>query len=80
MAELVTIATYNDVSDARLAKSKLEATGISSFLIDENMASIGAAWIALDGIKLQVSAEDLSAATKLLQEPARHDDPYLGDV
>src|SRR5262249_41621465 len=76
MAELVTIATYNDVSDARLAKSKLEAAGILSFLIDENMVSTGGNWIAFGGVKLQVSTEDLPVATELLREPPRDDDPF----
>jgi rubredoxin len=68
---LVTIAQYRDLPEAGLAKSKLEAMGITCFL--DNQYTIGINWLysnALGGVKLNVPEEDAAEATALLGEDA----------
>lgn len=70
--ELVCVATFDKVIEARLCKSQLETEGIRSSL--ENEFSINANWMwnnALGGIRLLVSADDAERATAVLKQ-ARH--------
>jgi hypothetical protein len=70
-AALVTIATFAEAWEARLALGKLEADGIPASLADENMVGIGGGLYTnmVGGIKLQVPAADAQRARMLL--PAR---------
>jgi hypothetical protein len=68
--KLVTVATFQMPTDASLAKSVLEANGLTAFLADE--LTVGVAWHlsnALGGIKLQVAEPDVEQAIAFLQEP-----------
>lgn len=65
--KLVTIARYQNVSTANLAKNKLEIAGIASFLADAE--TINTDWLlsnALGGVKLQVEASDADRAREQL--------------
>ena len=84
MPELVTVARYQNLPEAWIAKGKLESEGIPCFLIDDNMVRMD--WFyanALGGIKIQVAAEYASTAADLLQEvmpeelPSSADTPYV---
>ena len=64
---MVTIAKFNSVNDAFLAKSKLEGSGIEAFIPDENLASLN--WLytgAMGGVRLEVSEEDKDRAIEIL--------------
>jgi len=68
-SRLVTVAQYRDLPEAWLAKSKLEAAGITCFL--ENEYIIGANWLysdALGGVKLNVSKENAEGAKAIIEE------------
>jgi hypothetical protein len=67
---LVTVAQYRDLPEAGLAKSKLEAAGITCFL--DNEYTVGANWLysnALGGVKLNVSEENAEEAKAIIEEP-----------
>jgi Putative prokaryotic signal transducing protein len=62
-----TIATYNSVDEAFLARSRLEGDGVKSFIPDE-FASTGS-WggpQTIGGVRLQVEDEDYDQASKVL--------------
>ncbi len=67
--KLVTIKQYNQIMEAHIIKSKLEAEGINCFLQDESLVSIN--WLyanAIGGVKLQVCASDVEKAIKIINE------------
>ncbi len=64
----VTIWRFTDISEALLAKGKLELAGIECVLANENMARMGYIY-AVGGISLQVQPSAADDALKLLQEP-----------
>ena len=75
-SDLVTIREFGDMSEALLAQGCLESAGIVSFLADLNIARIE--WPVTRGLRLQVEAENVEAATELLEQPASEqsvDDP-----
>ncbi len=62
------IATYSMPYQAHLAKSRLEAEGISAFIRDEHLISID--WLyspALGGVKLEVPEDQWEEANKILE-------------
>lgn len=70
MADLITIATFDNSLDAESVRGKLEAEGIQTFLKDENIVSI--MWLystAVGGIKLQISSDDEIQAREILARP-----------
>ncbi len=75
MAELVTIAELNSLNEAYLLKSKLEASGIKTFISNENINTI-LPMGGLGGIKLQVNFKDSFAAMDILYE---EDQPQGGE-
>ena len=70
--ELVTVRRFRDLSEALIAKGSLESAGIDCFLVDDNMVRIFVSTFT-GGVRLQVKAEDLAAATEILDEPAPAD-------
>lgn len=62
----VTVATFNLPHLAHLAKSRLEAEGIPTFIQDENLTRILGYTMVLGGAKLQVPDVDLIAAQQVL--------------
>src|ERR1700722_214213 len=68
--ELVTIRKFRDLPEALLAKGCLESAGIECSLADENLVRLD--WFIsnfIGGIKLNVRAEDVENARKILDEP-----------
>lgn len=69
-SEPVTIRTFLDLSEALLARGKLEAAGIRCALPDVNMARMNWFWSnMLGGVRLQVAAEDFRRAATVLSDP-----------
>lgn len=67
---LVTIRQFRDLSDALLAKGRLDSVGIESYVADDNMVRMD--WFIsnlLGGVKLRVNPEDVEVATELLDQP-----------
>ena len=67
--EMVTIAKFMNLGEAKLAQGKLTSAGISAFVCDENMHAIG--WhmgLALGGIRLQVPDSQLVRALEVLDD------------
>lgn len=67
MSNLLIAASYTFPHEAQLAKSSLEAAGISAQLADEH--TINMQWLysnALGGVKVLVAAENLEQAQELL--------------
>lgn len=67
---LITIATFSFPHEAHLAKSRLEAMGIPSFIADEH--TINMDWLfsnAMGGVRLQVPREFAAQAHEALSEP-----------
>ena len=65
--EFVTVASYWQPAEARMAQSRLEAEGIHAYLANEQ--TIAMDWLlanALGGIKLQVAESDLDRAQEVL--------------
>lgn len=72
----LTIATYDRLAEAAVAKMYLEAGGISVFLINEPM--VGLDWlssVAPGEIELQVAEEDVAQAVAQLEELASNRQP-----
>jgi hypothetical protein len=69
-SETVTLRQFRDLPEALLAKGSLESAGIQAYLIDDNMIRMD--WFIsnlLGGIKLKVGAEDVAAASEILDQP-----------
>ncbi len=68
MNDFVNIAYYDNAIDAHMAKSKLEAHGIESYLADEHSATMMSHLNnALGGIKLRVLESNSEEARKILE-------------
>jgi Putative prokaryotic signal transducing protein len=68
--ETVTLRQFRDLPEALIAKGSLESAGIQAYLIDDNMIRMD--WFIsnlLGGIKLKVRAEDVEAASEILDQP-----------
>jgi hypothetical protein len=66
---LVTIATFSFPHEAHIAKAKLDALGIPSFIADEH--TINMQWLysdAMGGVRLQVPGEVAAEALEALNE------------
>ena len=71
--DLVTVRTFSTLTEAELAKSLLDATGIVSFLFDENVGRIYLANL-VGGFRLRVDAANVEAANRALDEAAIGDE------
>jgi hypothetical protein len=70
LQHLVTIRKFRDLPEALLAKGSLESAGVECYLTDDNMVRMD--WFIsnlLGGVKLNVKAEDASAAMEILSQP-----------
>jgi hypothetical protein len=73
---LVTIATFDQAAQAHLARSALEAAGISVTLNNEESSALfGPVTNALGGIRLVVREEDEEAAVKILDATFGSEEP-----
>jgi hypothetical protein len=68
--EFVTVRRYRDLSEAIVAKSLLESAGIPAWIRDENVARLEWQYSnLLGGLRLQVRADQESAAEEILAQP-----------
>jgi len=65
--ELITIAKFHTMGEAKLAQGKLSSVGISAHVRDENMINLHLA-IALGGIRLQVPDSQVVRALEVLDD------------
>ncbi len=70
MAErLVTIATFNDATEAYILKGRLESEGILCFLGDEHIIGAYPLYaVAVGGVKLKVTENDVEEARAILKK------------
>jgi hypothetical protein len=67
----VTIRTCRTLQEAEVLRSVLEAGGISAFIPDENFAGLMVPdALHTDGVRLQVSSEDVDIAREILEREA----------
>ena len=76
MAELVSIAEFDNVNEANVIKARLESEGIRCYLSNENLNSIFGASISFTQVKLQVNLNDSFKAMDILYE---EEDPRESD-
>jgi len=68
-ANLETVATFHDLTQAQAARAALEGEGISAELLDENTGSIDWGLMpAMGGLRLQVSKTDAPRALEILEQ------------
>jgi len=73
---LVTVASYTQALEARVALTRLEDAGIPAFLTDENLVTMNWTWSnAVGGVKLQVSDEHATRAVELLDAEVPAEEP-----
>ena len=66
--ELVTIKTFDNLTEAHLIKARLESENITCFLFDEHVVGLNPLFsVTIGGIKLKVNQFDLEKATKILE-------------
>ena len=63
----VRIATFRTPVEAHLARMHLESEGITSFILDEHMATTSV-WGAVAGVRLMVSQSDAARAADILRQ------------
>ena len=67
--QLVSVASFHDLTQAQAARSALASEGIDSVLQDEATGSIDWALMpALGGLRLQVGAGDVAVARRILED------------
>ena len=67
MDELVTIASYADISEAELAKERLELEGVRAFVIGAQTAGVMPFLTSsTGGVRVQVAPEDQGRAREIL--------------
>jgi hypothetical protein len=72
---LVTIAKFLDLIEARIVAGRLDAAGIPTHLPDVHHASANAlVTVALGGVRLQVPADRVEEAKRILSEDVALDD------
>src|ERR1700691_4117713 len=72
--ELITIAKFHTMGEAKLAQGKLTSAGISAHVRDENMINLHMA-IAMGGIRLQVPDSQVVRALEVLDDFEPEGDP-----
>ena len=66
---MITIANAQDVTEAYLIKSRLEAEGIAAFIPDENTSQIQPILnYSIGGVRVQVANDDVEEAKLILKD------------
>jgi hypothetical protein len=77
---LVTIASFNQPTEAHILKGRLEAEGIPCFLGDENIVAAQPFYsVAVGGVKLKVTEDDAEEARAILGRIQGGTNEYLLD-
>jgi hypothetical protein len=74
--KLITIATFNQLSDTQLYKTKIESEGTECFIVDERILCKD--WLypyVVGGIKIEVNETDVARAIEIL-----HQTDFMEDV
>lgn len=72
--DLVTVASFDTLSEAEIARGLLEAEGIEAVLQDEPLASLlPPVAFANGGLALKVAQDELERAREILAPPAEGD-------
>jgi rubredoxin len=88
VTELVTIATFGEVLQAQMCRSKLLAGGVRAFVADEHVSTLNPHYLgAASGIRVQVRRLDVPRALEILKpeveeeidEDAGEEDPEHDD-
>jgi hypothetical protein len=67
MDDFVTVASFPDVSEAELAKERLELEGIRAFVVGAQTAGVMPFLVnATGGVRLQVEPKDVERAREIL--------------
>ena len=66
MDELVTVATFPDVSEAELARDRLQLEGVRAFVADAQSIGVMPYLGATSGVRVQVAPADLEKAREIL--------------
>ena len=67
VSNLITVATFPDVSQAELARERLALEGVQAFVFDEQTGAVMPYLVgALGGIRLQVAPGDAERAKGIL--------------
>ena len=67
--QLITVCTFSDITEAYIAKGRLEIEGVPCYIMDENISVLRPSLaLALGGIKLQVEASQVEKALAILKE------------
>ncbi|MFD3000729.1 DUF2007 domain-containing protein [Pontibacter toksunensis] len=74
----VTIATFNELTEAHIMKGRLEAEGILCFLGDEHIVGAQPFYaVAVGGVKLKVTAQDAEEAFAIMAKIQGGTSEYL---
>lgn len=70
--DIVVFKRYDNVIEANIAKSKLDAYGVPCFLTEENMASLypGASNLMNSNVRLHIFRHDLERVRQVISETA----------
>jgi hypothetical protein len=80
MNSIVTVATFDFLPDAEIAKGRLLTEGIQCRLADQHLVQTDWLYsIAVGGIKVQVQAQDADRARAILEQDFSHDLDDLSD-
>ena len=74
MADIVTVARFNEPLEAEMARLRLQSAGIETFLSGENSAILEP---GLGPLQLQVNAEDEKDAQAILADPGATEEDML---
>lgn len=67
--QIITFETYYDPMTAHIVRTRLEDSGISCFIVDENMGTVYPAYnAAIGGIKLKIFARDFEKCKAIIAE------------
>ena len=79
--DIVVLQRFDNVIEANIAKSKLDAYGVPCFLTEENMASLypGASNMMNSNVRLHIFRHDVERARQVMSENALtvNDDSFL---
>jgi hypothetical protein len=65
--DLVTVASFRDLSEALVLKGRLNSAGLTCFLLDDNIVRLNWYWSSLmKGVKLQVPLSEAEMARSLI--------------
>lgn len=68
--DIIVYKRFDNVIDANIAKSKLDAYGVPSFLTEENMASLypGASNMMNSNVRMHIFSHDLERVKQIMHE------------